>query len=87
MYVVNQMDDSPLAKEALTSLTQLLGDQLLKKPIYRQPEIQEALAEGIVLPLYAPKAQAVAVCNEIARWLELPKSAAFSKGKQRWSER
>jgi cellulose biosynthesis protein BcsQ len=87
MYVVNQMEDSPLAQETFASLTKVLGDQLCQKPIYRQAEVQEALAEGIVLPFCAPKAQAVAVCKEIARWIELSNATAISKAQMRWSER
>lgn len=87
LYVVNQMDELPLAKTVYASLNQLLGDQLYKKPIYRQAEIQESLAEGVVLPFFAPKSQAAVVCNEIAQWLEIPRAAALSRTQQRWSER
>jgi chromosome partitioning protein len=87
LYVVNQMEDTPLAKEACANLSQLLGENLLANPIYHQVEVREALAEGIVLPLYAPEAQAVPVCNEIVQWLETPKPAASSKAQKRWSER
>ncbi|RZU38954.1 cellulose synthase operon protein YhjQ/BcsQ [Edaphobacter modestus] len=86
LYVVNQMDESPLAKTVYASLNQLLGDQLFKKPIYRQAEIQESLSEGIVLPFFARKSQAAAVCSEIAHWLEIPRPITPSSAHQRWSE-
>ena len=86
LYVVNQMDESPLAKTAYANLNQQLDQQLFKKPIYRQVEIQESLAEGVVLPLFAPTSQAVAVCNEIVQWLERPRPVERSRI-QRWSER
>lgn len=87
LYIVNQMDELPLAKTIYASLNQLLGDQLYKKPIYRQAEIQESLAEGVVLPFFAPKSQAAIVCNEIAQWLEIPRVASLPSTQQRWSER
>lgn len=87
LYVINQMEDTPVAKEVCLSLSQLLGDKLFQTPIYRQAEIQESLDEGIVLPIYAPEAQAVTVCNEIVRWIEAPKRTAPAKAQQRWSER
>jgi len=87
LYVVNQMDDSPLAKTVYAKLSQLLGDQLYKNPIYRQTEVQESLAEGVVLPFFAPKSQAATVCSEIAQWLEIPREAVRSRTQQRWSER
>lgn len=87
MFVINQMDDSPVSKEVQTNLAQALGEQLLSTPIYRQPEVQQALSDGVVLPFYAPKAQAVSVCNEIARWLKVPEPSAVSKNQQRWCER
>jgi chromosome partitioning protein len=86
-YIINQMEDSPLAQNTASSLSQLLGDQLFHKPIYQQQEIQEASAEGIVLPMYAPKAQVVSVCNELARWIELPKPTVSPRTPMRWSER
>lgn len=87
LFVVNQMDESALAKSVYASLSQLLGHQLFQKPIYRQVEIQESLAEGVVLPFFAPKCQASAVYTEIVHWLEIPRPAALSKTEQRWSER
>jgi chromosome partitioning protein len=87
MFVMNKMDDSSMAKEVQTSLGHLLGDQLLPATIARQSEVQQALAEGIVLPVYAPKAQAVTICNEIARFFEAPKVALTGRAQQRWCER
>lgn len=87
IYVINQMEDTPLAKEVYATLSLSLGDRLFPKLIYRQPEIPEALAEGVVLPFFAPKAQAVIVCNEIARSLQSQKAATLHKTQQRWSER
>jgi cellulose biosynthesis protein BcsQ len=87
LYVVNQMDESPLAKTVYANLNQLLDHQLFKKPIYRQVEIQESLAEGVVLPFFAPKSQAAAVCSEIAQWFEIPRPVALSRIKKKWSER
>jgi MinD-like ATPase involved in chromosome partitioning or flagellar assembly len=87
LYVVNRMEDTALAKDACAHLSQLLGGNLLANPIYYQDEVREALAEGIVLPLYAPDAQAIPVCNEIVQWLEAPKPTAPSRTQQRWSER
>lgn len=86
-YILNQMEDSPLAQNAASNLAHLLGDQLFQKPIYQQKEIPEALAEGIVLPMYAPKAQAVSICGELARWVEAPKPTSSAKAPMRWSER
>lgn len=87
LYVVNQMDESPVAKTVYTNLNQLLDHQIFKKPIYRQVEIQESLSEGVVLPFFAPKSQATLVCSEIAQWLEIPKPAANTKTQRRWNER
>jgi chromosome partitioning protein len=87
LYVINQMDESPLAKTVYTNLNQLLNDQIFKKPIYRQVEIQESLSEGVVLPFFAPKSQAASVCSEIAHWLEIPIPAAHTKTQRRWNER
>ena len=87
LYVVNQMDESVLAKTVCARLNETLGHQLFKKPIYRQMEIQESLAEGVVLPFFAPESQAAVVCGEIAQWLETPQPAAPTKSKKRWAER
>jgi chromosome partitioning protein len=87
LYVINQMDESSLAKTVYTDLSLQLNQQLFKKPIYRQAEIQESLAEGVVLPFFAPRSQAAEVCNEIAQWLEKPRPASLSRAQQRWSER
>jgi chromosome partitioning protein len=87
LYVINQMDESPLAKTVYANLKHQLGEQVFQKPINRQREIQESLAEGVVLPFFAPKSQAAAVYSEIAQWLELPRPASLSRTQQRWSER
>jgi cellulose biosynthesis protein BcsQ len=87
LYVINQMDESLLAKAVYTDLSRQLDQLLFQKPIYRQVEIQESLAEGVVLPFFVPKSQAAEVCNEIAQWLETPRPASLSRAQQRWSER
>lgn len=87
LFVVNQMTDISLAKDVRTSLAQVLGDRLSPNPIYRQVEIQQALTEGFVLPIFAPKAQAVTVFNELVRFLEAPKTATTARMQQRWCER
>jgi cellulose biosynthesis protein BcsQ len=86
MFVLNQMDDSPLSKDIHHLLVQSLGELLFPSIIYRQPEIPQAMAQGIVLPSYAPEAQAVTVCDEIVRWIQLPEAGRIKIG-QRWSER
>ena len=85
MFVINQMDDSPIAKRVQTLLMQAHGEQLFSSAIFRQPEVQQALADGVVLPFYAPKSQAISVFDEIVRWLQIPE-AASTKTVQRWSE-
>jgi cellulose biosynthesis protein BcsQ len=87
MYLVNQMQDTLLARDTFAGLSQALGDQLYSKPIYCQGEIQEATAEGITLPFYAPQSEAVAVCHEIVQWIDLPRPSEVSKPQLRWSER
>ncbi len=86
MFVLNQMDDSPSSREIHRLLTQSLGGHLFPSVIYRQPEVQQAMVHGVVLPSYAPEAQVVAVCDEIVRWIQLPEPARIKIG-QRWSER
>lgn len=87
MFVLNQMDDSSLSKEVQTNLAHTLGELLFSTPIYREAEVRQALSDGVVLPFHAPKAQAVSVCNEIARSFKVPEASALSKKQQRWSER
>jgi cellulose biosynthesis protein BcsQ len=84
-FVLNCMDDSGTAREVLEILNESLGDQLFPSFILHQPEVRKAFAEGIVLPSFAPQAQATAVFEEIAQWLLRAESAAVSMAR-RWSE-
>lgn len=86
-YIINRMEEFSVAKSAYEKLNRHLDKQLFKKTISQQQNIQESLAEGIVLPFFAPDAQAVEVWSEIVQWLELPIHAANSRTQQRWSER
>jgi MinD-like ATPase involved in chromosome partitioning or flagellar assembly len=84
-FVLNQMDDSPNAKEVQALLAQFLGGDLFPVAISHQPDVHNAIADGVVLPFYAPEAQATSVCNEIARWLQVPEMN-LKKTELRWSE-
>jgi chromosome partitioning protein len=86
-YLLNQMEDTPLAKKVQENLSRLLGDRLFSKAINRQPEIQEAYAEGIATALYAPTSQAANLFDELAQSLKVPKVAAAPRTQMRWSER
>jgi chromosome partitioning protein len=83
-FVLNCMDDSTTAREVLEILNGALGYQLFPSVILQQPEVRKALAEGIVLPSFAPEAQATLVFEEIAHWLLKPDNAASVARK--WSE-
>lgn len=83
-FVLNCMDDSAAAKEVQEILDGALGYQLFPSYILHQPEVRKALAEGIVLPSFAPDAQATLVFEEIAQWLLKPDKAASMARK--WSE-
>lgn len=86
MFVINQMEDTALAKEVRAQLIQSLGEQLFPSAIDRHAVVQQAQAHGVVLPFYSPKAQSISVLNEITRWLNIPE-AALARPLQRWSER
>jgi chromosome partitioning protein len=83
-FILNCMDDSPTAREVQEVLNGALGYQLFPSFILQQPEVRKALAEGIVLPSFAPEAQATVVFEEIAQWLLKPDNAASMARK--WSE-
>jgi chromosome partitioning protein len=87
LYLVNQMEETPLTADVQQNLSQLLGDQLFPKAIDRQAEVQEALAEGISVTLYAPASQASIVCKDLANGLKIRKTAKASRAQLRWSER
>jgi len=84
-FLLNNMDDSAAAKEVRDDLAQSLGEQLFPSAILHQPEVRMALADGVVLPFYAPQAQATTVFGEITQWLVSPeKGLTVTQG--RWSE-
>jgi MinD-like ATPase involved in chromosome partitioning or flagellar assembly len=85
-FVLNQMDGSPNAMEVQELLTRSLGDDLFPVAISRQPDVHDAITNGVVLPFYAPEAQASSVCHEIVRWLRIPEMNP-QKTALRWSER
>jgi chromosome partitioning protein len=87
LYLLNEMEDTPLTADVQQNLSQHLGDQLFPKTIDRQAEVQEALAEGISVTLYAPASQASAVCRDLANGLKIGKAAKASRAQLRWSER
>jgi MinD-like ATPase involved in chromosome partitioning or flagellar assembly len=84
-FVLNQMDDSTDAKEVQALLAQSLGEDLFPVAISHQLDVHNAIADGVVLPFYAPEAQATSVCHEIARWLQVPEMN-MKKTELRWSE-
>jgi MinD-like ATPase involved in chromosome partitioning or flagellar assembly len=71
-FVLNKMDDSPAAKNIQRLLSLALDDRLFASAIRYQTEVPDALANGVVLPFYAPDAQATSVCQEIVDWLDFP---------------
>ncbi|HMH13636.1 MAG TPA: cellulose synthase operon protein YhjQ/BcsQ [Edaphobacter sp.] len=84
-FVLNQMDDSPDAMEVQDLLTRSLGEDLFPIAINHQSDVHDAIADGVVLPFYAPEAQATSVCHEIVRWLRIPEMS-LQKVDLRWSE-
>jgi MinD-like ATPase involved in chromosome partitioning or flagellar assembly len=84
-FVLNQMDDSPDAKEVQALLGRSLGEDFFSVAISHQPDVHNAIADGVVLPFYAPEAQATSVCHEIVRWLQVPEMN-MKKIELRWSE-
>jgi MinD-like ATPase involved in chromosome partitioning or flagellar assembly len=84
-FVLNQMDDSPDAKDVKALLNQLLGEDLFPLTINHQPDVRNAIANGVVLPFYAPEAQATSVCRDIVEWLQIPEMD-LKKTVLRWSE-
>jgi cellulose biosynthesis protein BcsQ len=84
-FVVNQMDESPDAKEVQKQLARVLGEELFPEAILHQHEVRDAVANGVVLPFYAPEAQATSVCHEIVRWLQIPQ-IDVRKTELSWSE-
>ena len=84
-FLLNGMDSSAGAEEVRAQLTDLLGDQLFPSVILQQPEVRKALAEGIVLPSFAPESQATGVFGQIVDWLLKP-NEALTVSAQRWSE-
>jgi cellulose biosynthesis protein BcsQ len=84
-FVLNQMDETPATKEVQALLAESLGDDLFPVAISYQPDVQNAIADGVVLPFYAPEAQATSVCQEIVQWLQVP-DMSMKKTELRWSE-
>jgi MinD-like ATPase involved in chromosome partitioning or flagellar assembly len=84
-FVLNQMDNSPGAKEVQECLDRQLGDGLFPLAINHQSDIRDAIANGVVLPFYAPDAQGTSVCKEIVQWLQIPQ-VDQNKTELRWSE-
>jgi len=84
-FVLNQMDDSADAKEVQALLDRFLREDLFPLTISRQPDVRNAIANGVVLPFYAPEAQATSVCREIVQWLQVPEFD-LKKTELRWSE-
>jgi chromosome partitioning protein len=84
-FVLNQMDDSPDSNKVQTLLSRALGENLFPSAIRRQAEIDNAIANGVVLPFYAPEAQATAVCQQIVEWLQISEMNT-TKSELRWSE-
>ena len=84
-FILNNMDESAVAREVHESLMRVLGKQLFPSVILNQLEVRKALEDGIVLPFYAPKAQASLVLGEIARSLLAPEKAQ-ALAHSRWTE-
>ena len=84
-FILNNMDESAVAREVHESLTRSLGKQLFPSVILNQPEVRKALLDGIVLPFYAPEAQASLVLGEIARSFLTPEKAQ-AMAHSRWTE-
>ena len=84
-FVLNQMNDSPDAKEIQALLDQFLREDLFPLAINHQPDVRNAIANGVVLPFYAPEAQATSVCRDIVQWLQIPEMD-LKKTELRWSE-
>ena len=84
-FILNNMDESAVAREVHESLVRVLGKQLFPSIIMNQPEVRKALEDGIVLPFYAPEAQASLVLGEIAHSLLTPEKAQ-ALARSRWTE-
>jgi len=84
-FILNNMDDSATANEVHNTLTQALGAQLFPSVICNQPEIRQALADGVVLPFYAPEAQATLIVGQLVHWLLAP-GLAPAEADGRWLE-
>jgi MinD-like ATPase involved in chromosome partitioning or flagellar assembly len=84
-FVLNQMDDSRDAKEVQLLLDRFLGEDLFSLAINHQPDVRNAIANGVVLPFYAPEAQATSVCESIVQWLQISEMD-LKKTELRWSE-
>jgi MinD-like ATPase involved in chromosome partitioning or flagellar assembly len=84
-FVLNQMDGSRAAQEVRVLLEKSLGKELFPTAINRQPEVHNAISNGVVLPFYSPEAQATVVCHEIVRWLQVPEMSS-KKTELRWCE-
>jgi MinD-like ATPase involved in chromosome partitioning or flagellar assembly len=84
-FVLNRMDDSHDAKEVQALLDRFLGEDLFPLAISYQSDVHDAISNGVVLPFYAPEAQATSVCRDIVQWLQIPEMD-LKKTELRWSE-
>lgn len=69
-YVLNHFDASlPLHVDVRTVLRRRLGDRLLRFTIRNAPSVAEALADGMTVLDYKPRAEVAQAYREIAAWL------------------
>ena len=88
-YLLTQFDTAlPLHLDVREGLRQKLGDRLLPFAIRRAPEVAEALAEGMTVIDYAPRAGVASDYAALASWVRTlqRQNATPAKG-VRWSER
>ncbi|GAA3764216.1 cellulose synthase operon protein YhjQ/BcsQ [Terriglobus aquaticus] len=88
-YVLNQYDPSmPLHLDVREVLRQFLGDRLLPIMLQRTPVVSEALAEGMTVIDYAPRAPIATDYMNLANWVRKLADPGLSYARPaRWSER
>lgn len=88
-YVLNQYEPSmPLHLDVREVLRQFLGDRLLPIMLHRTPAVSEALAEGMTVIDYAPRAPIANDYMNLAAWVRnLADPGQSYPRPARWSER
>lgn len=88
-YVLNQYDPTiPLHLDVREVLRQFLGDRLLPIMLQRTPVVSEALAEGMTVIDYAPRAPIAMDYMKLAAWVRKLADPGMSYARPaRWSER